>query len=337
MPVTAVCDGCSKRYAVPDAGVGRRAKCKACGHVFVVTARPRPAAAAVPVAAPPVGDGWTGGMRRAAGPAGRVFRKINADDRAVLAAVVVAGVLAGMTFVTPRAGWVALFTLPTLAAVFLLVGGAVEVARSAREPGAWRLPWAGLGLILVTGIFAALGLRVVFLRWFGVDAFRNTGIGVQRLMSVAVKAFGIACLGPLVLALMAFRGGLEMTPAEIAAVREAEVAPIQWREQTTANLGRIAGAVLRFEARDGSRTPPPSLAAVAVLGPPVGSPWDRSAGLDGYGYLPQNLPTDGRRPFLYDAAELRQTGHTHAVYSVYSPVRVVSRRELAADAAAAIP
>ncbi len=196
---TVACAGCNKLYAVPDASLGRRVRCKACDRVFVAAAttarerhppqRPPPGRpAAFPAAADPDPDGDVWGALLAAAaaetsavpalPAGPGRRpwpgSLRAAGRAVTAGagrvrpetlVLVAAftlvVPVGVTaFLWPAAGRAVEIGYVVTAVVYLVVGLVTQAVRSAGQEGEFQLPWGDLLLMLVLGV-----LPVALIYW----------------------------------------------------------------------------------------------------------------------------------------------------------------------------
>ena len=102
-------------------------------------------------------------------------------------------------------------------------------------------------------------------------------------------------------------------------------------------MDRIESAIRIYTVQH--HGPPANLAALGLAGgydDCLVSPFDRAAGDAGYAFLPQNLRPGEWLAYLYDVAELRQTGSTHAVSKV-SDNRIVTHQELDEWTGAAVP
>ncbi len=350
MPVTVFCGNCGKRYTVPDAGVGRRGKCRRCGHVFTVTARPPG------VARPPAAVHSTDGSRltaaaaraRAAlGPVGVAVGRFEADTLVMLAAVVVAGVFLAASAVTWASTSVALIVFPAGGAVYLACRFGLLARKLVRTPGALRVrvPW--VDILLIGGQVALRAfVHVPFFVYRRPTFSGVSDVGVAAAAGVVIRSGSIALLGVGLYALPMVSGHWReyaayhhwtapgWPPAVATLDRWGGGTPAT---RTEAHLGRIASAIRIYTV--GHHGPPPSLADLDLpddYDDPLVSPFDPSAGRGGYVYLPRNGGPSEWHAYLYDAGELRRTGTTHAV-SKKDGERVVTRGELADWAGVAIP
>ena len=116
-----------------------------------------------------------------------------------------------------------------------------------------------------------------------------------------------------------------------------DAAAAVWR--TTANLHRLAFAVLRYQGRHQDRPPAalddfaPLLARTDLLT----SPFEPDGDGAGYVFVAANAGPGPPAVMFYDAAELRQTGNTHVVYSHSGRVVAITRDALGRQSGVTLP
>ena len=328
MSMTAACDDCGKVYVCPDASAGKRARCKACGNVFVVAACP-PAGRQTVLAAVP-------------DPAPR--RQFSVDQLIVLASAGLAGVFLAATAVTWAAPSAAVVVFPGIAAAYFVGGFGHLVARAVRTSGRLRLPWADI--LLIGGQIALRAFVPVPIFVYRRDMFgRVDAEAASNVAWLAIRAGFIALLGVGLFALPLATSG-----ADRYAVYHRWSAPgrrpgpdtfadpgERTLSQTRRNMDRIQQGFRLYTVRH--HAPPESLDVLDLdrdYSRPLVSPFDPSARDEGYAYLPQNVQPGEWHAYLYDAAELRQTGSTHAV-SKHDGERIVTADELAEWTGTSIP